>query len=104
MGRNSKIKFVEQPFFKQILDLLDNIDLKLIIKRNESDKYNKVYNYRTQLVTMLFGILSRWDSMREIYDCMRAVCVCVCVCGNLNHLGVTQPPAKFFCSRYTPCF
>jgi len=53
MGKNTEIKFVEQPIFKQILDLLDNIDLKSIIKRNDSDKYYKVYNSRKQLVTML---------------------------------------------------
>jgi len=27
MGKNSEIKFVGQPIFKQILSLLDNIDL-----------------------------------------------------------------------------
>jgi len=88
MGKNTEIKFVGQPIFKQILCLLDNIDLKSIIKRNESDKYYKVYSSRTQLVTMLFGILSRCDSMGEICDGMRAMS------GKLNHLGLTQSPAK----------
>ena len=55
MGKNTEIKFVGQPIFKQILGLLDIIDLKSIIKRNESDKYYKVYSSRTQLVTMLFA-------------------------------------------------
>ena len=73
MGKNTEIKFVGLPIFRQILDLLDNIDLKSIIKRNESDKYYKVYNSRTQLVTMLFGILSRCDSMGEICDGMCAM-------------------------------
>ena len=88
MGKNTEIKFVGQPIFKQILGLLDNIDLKSIIKRNESDKYYKVYNSRTQLVTMLFGIFSRCDSMGEICDGMRAMS------GKLNHLGLSQSPAK----------
>jgi len=55
------------------LGLLDVINLQSIIKRNESDKYYKVYSSRTQLVTMLFGILSRCDSMGEICDGMRAM-------------------------------
>jgi len=88
MGKNTEIKFVGQPVFKQILGLLDIIDLKSIIERNESDKYYKVYSSRTQLVTMLFGILSRCDSMGEICDGMRAMG------GKLNHLGLTQSPAK----------
>jgi len=54
MGINTEIKFVGQPIFKQLLGLLDNNDLKSNIKRNESDKYYKVYSSRIQLVTMLF--------------------------------------------------
>jgi hypothetical protein len=73
MGKNTEIKFVGQPIFKQILGLLDVINLQSIIKRNESDKYYNVYSSRTQLVTMLFGILSRCDSMGEICDGMRAM-------------------------------
>jgi len=88
MGKNTEIKFVGQPIFKQILGLLDIVDLKAIVKRNESDKYYKTYTSRTQLVTMLFGILSRCDSMGEICDGMRAMS------GKLNHLGLTQSPAK----------
>jgi hypothetical protein len=88
MGKNTEIKFVGQPIFKQILGLLDVINLQSIIKRNESDKYYKVYSSRTQLVTMLFGILSRCDSMGEICDGMRAMS------GKLNHLGLSQSPAK----------
>lgn len=88
MGKNTEIKFVGQPIFKQILDLLENIDLKSIIKRNDSDKYYKVYSSRTQLFTRLFGILSRSDSTGEIRDDMRAMS------GKLNHLRLTQSPAK----------
>jgi hypothetical protein len=62
--------------------------LKTIVKRNESDKYYKTYTSRTQLVTMLFGVLSCCDSMSEICDGMRAMS------GKLNHLGLTQSPAK----------
>jgi hypothetical protein len=38
-GKNTEIKFVRQPVFKQILSLLEVIEIKAIIKRNESDKY-----------------------------------------------------------------
>ena len=88
MGKDTDINFVGQPVLKQILDLLGAIDLKAIVKRNESDKYYKKYSSRTQLITMLFGILSRCDSMGEICDGLRAMG------GKLNHLGLTASPAK----------
>jgi hypothetical protein len=88
MGKNTEIKFVGQPVFRQIVDLLEIIDLRSIIKRNDSDRYYKAFKSRTHLVTMLFGILSRCDSMGEICDGMRAMS------GKLNHLGLSQSPAK----------
>ena len=50
--------------------------------------YYKAFKSRTHLVTMLFGILSRCDSMGEICDGMRAMS------GKLNRLGLSQSPAK----------
>lgn len=73
---------------KQILDLLNIIDIKDIVKRHGSDRYYKTYTSKIQLITMLFGILSRCDSMGEICDGMRAMS------GKLNHLGLRQSPAK----------
>jgi hypothetical protein len=71
-----------------MLDLLSVIDLKGIIKRHESDRYYKRFDSRTHLITMLFGILSRCDSMGEICEGMRAMG------GKLNHLGLDRSPAK----------
>ena len=88
MSKNTEINFVGQPIFKQILNLLQVIELDSIINRHKADRYYKTYTSRTQLTTMLFGILSRCDSMGEICDGMRAMS------GKLNHLGLKQSPAK----------
>ncbi len=88
MDKNSEIKFVGQPIFKQIINLLDDIDLKRLINKHNSDYYYKAYKTRTQLITMLFGILSRCDSMTEICEGLRALG------GKLNHLGLEKAPAK----------
>lgn len=88
MSKNTEINFVGQPIFKQILNLLQVIELDSIINRHKADRYYKTYTSRTQLTTMLFGILSRCDSMGEICDGMRALS------GKLNHLGLKQSPAK----------
>lgn len=73
---------------KQIVDLLSVIDLKGIIAKHKSDRYYKQYNSYTHLITMLFGILSRCDSMHEIQEGMRGMR------GKLNHLGLKSSPAK----------
>ena len=88
MSKNTEIKFVGQPIFKQVLDLIDRVNLPGLVKKHNADRYYKAYKAKTQLITMLFGILSRCDSMNEICEGLRGMV------GKLNHLGLTRAPAK----------
>ena len=88
MGKDKEIQFVGQPIFKQILNLLQAVSINSVIQKYQSDHYYKAYKTRTQLTTMLFGILSRCDSMTEICEGLRAMG------GKLNHLGLEKAPAK----------
>lgn len=88
MDKNSEIKFVGQPIFKQIIDLVDKVNIRSIIKEHDSDRYYKAFKSRTHLITMLFGILSRCDSMTETCEGLRALG------GKLNHLGLEKAPSK----------
>ncbi len=88
MSKINEIKFVGQPIFKQIIDLLKVVDISSIIKRHNSDHYYKAFKSRTHIITMLFGILSRCDSMTETCEGLRALG------GKLNHLGLDKAPAK----------
>jgi len=88
MGKNTEIKFVGQPVFKQIMNLVNKVDIQGLIRKHNSDYYYKAFKTRTQLFTMLFGILSRCDSMTEICEGLRALG------GKLNHLGLDRAPAK----------
>ena len=88
MDKNTEIKFVGQPIFKQIIDLLKVANIPSLIKAHESDRYYKAFKTRTHIITMLFGILSRCDSMNEICEGLRALG------GKLNHLGLDKAPAK----------
>lgn len=88
MGKNKEIKFVGQPILKQIFKLVDNIDLRGIIDKHQSDRYYKAFKTRTHLFTMLFGIFSRCDSMTEIAEGMRALG------GKLEYFGLKKSPAK----------
>lgn len=88
MSKNTEIKFVGQPIFKQIVNLTDAVNIQGLIRKHNSDYYYKAFKTRTHLITMLFGILSRCDSMTEICEGMRAMG------GKLNHLGINKAPAK----------
>lgn len=57
-------------------------------KKHQTDRYYKSFSAWTQLVTMLFGVFSRCDSMGEICYGMLAMQ------GKLNHLGLSSSPAK----------
>jgi hypothetical protein len=88
MGKITEIKLVGQPIFKQIMNLVNKVDIDGLIRKHESDYYYKSFKTRTHLFTMLFGILSRCDSMTEVCEGLRAMG------GKLNHLGMDQAPAK----------
>ena len=88
MSKNTEIKFVGQPIFKQIINLIEKVNISSIIKEHESDRYYKAFKSRTHIITMMFGILSRCDSMTEICEGLRAMG------GKLNHLGLDSAPAK----------
>lgn len=88
MGKNTEIKFVGQPIFKQVINLLDGINLTGLVKKHNADYYYKAFKAKTQLVTVLFGVLSRCDSMTEVCEGLRAMS------GKLNLLGLERAPAK----------
>jgi len=88
MDKNKEIKFVGQPIFKQIINLIDAISINDLVKKHKADHYYKAFKAKAQLITVLFGILSRCDSMTEICEGLRALG------GKLNHLGLERSPAK----------
>ena len=88
MDKNTEIKFVGQPIFKQVIGLLDAISIKSLVAKHNTDHYYKAFKAKTQLITVLFGIFSRCDSMTEICEGLRAMG------GKLNHLGLKNAPAK----------
>jgi hypothetical protein len=88
VSKNTELKFVGQPIFKQIVDLVNTVNIESLVRKHNSDYYYKAFKSRTHLITMLFGIFSRCDSMTEICEGMRALG------GKLNHLGLKSAPAK----------
>jgi hypothetical protein len=88
MGKDSNKNLVGQPIFKQIIKIIPRDKFNELVIRCKSDKYYKSFFSWEQLVTMLFGIFSRCDSMGEVCDGMRALA------GKLNYLGMDASPPK----------
>jgi hypothetical protein len=88
MGKNTEIKLVGQPILKQVLNLVDSVVFRRLVESLSSDRYYKSFKTWPHFVTMMFGILSRCDSMSETCEGLRAMS------GKLNHLGLSKSPAK----------
>jgi len=88
MGKDNQKHLVGQPIFKQIVKMIPREKFNELVIKCKSDRYYKNFFSWEQLVTMLFGIFSRCDSMGEVCDGMRALG------GKLNYLGMDCAPAK----------
>jgi len=88
MGKDNQKHLVGQPILKQIIKIIPRDRFNELVIKSKSDRYYKAFFSWEQLVTLLFGIFSRCDSMGEICDGMRALG------GKLNYLGMDCSPAK----------
>ena len=88
MGKDTAKNLVGQPIFKQLIKMLPREQFDLLVKQLGSDRYYKTFFSWEQLITMLFGVFSRCDSMGEVCDGMRALG------GKLNHLNMDCSPSK----------
>lgn len=86
MGKDKR--FVGQPILSQILD---SIPSSLIHKANRKHKANRYYKsipLRVHLVSLLYGVFSYCNGLRELCEGMLA-----CE-GRLSHLGLDKAPAR----------
>ena len=88
MGKDIEKNLVGQPIFKQLLDFLPRDKFDLLVNKHKSDRYYKTFSSWDELVTLLFGIFSRCDSMSEVCDGMQTLQ------GKLNYFGMDSSPAK----------
>ena len=88
MDKNTKISFVGQPIFSQILSLVDKKTFVELVHKNKSDYYYKEFKTWDHFVSLMFGIFSRCDSIAEIIDGLRGMS------GKLEYLNLDKVPAK----------
>lgn len=88
MSKVTEKHLVGQPIFKQLINFLPREKFDLLVRNQDSDRYYKTFTSWDQLITMLYGILNRCDSMVEVCDGMQVLQ------GKLNYLGMSSSPAK----------
>lgn len=74
--------------FAQILQTIDKNSFIRAVRATNSERGAKGFSSWEQAVAMLFCQLAQSKSLREITDGLRVTC------GKLNHLGLTQAPAR----------
>jgi len=88
MNKDNTKKLIGQPIFSQILNLIPKHIIRAICKEHKADRYYKGFTTEKHLICLLFGILSKCNTLRELCEGMLA-----CE-GKLNHFGLIKTPAR----------
>lgn len=81
-------KFVGQPVLSQILDVIPSSLINKANKKHNSNRYYKRLPLRIHLVSLLYGVFSYCNGLREMCEGLLA-----CE-GRLIHLGFDKAPAR----------
>ena len=79
---------VNVSLFPRNTSLLPRDLFRYIVKKHESDKYNKGIDNWTHLISMLFCQFGQANSVRYISNGLRSIT------GNIHYLGCCQAPSK----------
>ncbi len=80
--------FPEQPLLSQILDTIPSATLHAANRKHKANRYYKRLPLRVHLVSLLYGVFSYCNGLRELCEGMLA-----CE-GKLLHLGFDKAPAR----------
>ena len=86
MGKSSN--FFGQPIFGQLIKSLDRKKIAEISRKHGGEKYVKSFDGYTHLLTMLYAVIQRFDSLREIEASMTAEV------RKLHHVGIDSVPKR----------
>lgn len=70
MGKSAH--FFGQPVYGQLIKSLDRDKIVEMSRKNGGEKYVKIFNGFILLLTMLYAVIMRFDSLREIEAAMTA--------------------------------
>lgn len=80
MGKSSH--FLGQPIYSQLLSLLNRRQIIRLSQKHAGERYTKRFDAWTHLVVMLYAVIKRFDSLREIAISLLAEAP------KLQHLGL----------------
>ena len=86
MGKSTH--FFGQPVIGQLLNFINKGDVLRISRENGGERYVKSFDAWNHLVAMLYAVISRFDSLREIASAS------MMECRKLQHLGVAKLPKR----------
>src|SRR6266480_5714709 len=86
MGKGKN--FVGQPILSQILDCIPSAIIQKVVRKHNSNHYYKRIPFRVHLISLLYGVFSYCNGLRELCEGMLA-----CE-GKLTHLGLDKAPPK----------
>ena len=67
---NKGTHFIGQPMYGQLISLLDRSKILVISRENGGERYVKHFDAWQHLVIMLYAVIKRFDSLREITNSM----------------------------------
>ena len=85
---NKGTHFNGQPLYGQLLDLLDKNEILKISRKNNGEHYVKSFDAYQHLTVMLYAVIKRFDSLREITNSMFPEA------RKLAHLGIRVMPRR----------
>jgi Transposase DDE domain/Domain of unknown function (DUF4372) len=85
---NEDKKFVGQPVLSQILDVIPSSLINKANRKHQANRYYKRLPLRVHLISLLYGVFSYCNGLRELCEGLLA-----CE-GKLSHLGLDKAPAR----------
>lgn len=86
MGKRTN--FFGQPIYGQLIKSLDREKITEMSRQHGGEKYVKSFDGYTHLLTMLYAVIERFDSLREIEASMTAEV------RKLAHIGIDKVPKR----------
>lgn len=86
MGKSTN--FFGQPVYGQLIKSLDREKILKMSRENGGERYVKSFDGYTHLLTMLYAVIQRFDSLREIETSMTAEV------RKLHHIGIDKVPKR----------
>lgn len=80
--------FFGQPLYGQLIKSLNRDKIVEISRKHGGERYVTSFDGYTHLLTMLYAVISRFDSLREIETAMTAEV------RKLHHLGIVKVPRR----------